>query len=63
MTRSFRGDLRYEPEPQGASFIVELSPAISESMKETYGTADQDFAGGRPQPVPGQPQPVASSRT
>jgi len=63
MTRSFRGDLRYEPEPQGSSFIVELSPAISESMKETYGTANPDFAGGRSQPVPGQPQPVASSRT
>jgi two-component system, LuxR family, sensor kinase FixL len=63
MTRSFRGDLRYEPEPQGSSFMVELSPAISESMKETYGTADPDFAGGRSQPVPGQPQPVASSRT
>ena len=25
--RSFRGDLRYEPEPDGSSFIVELSPA------------------------------------
>ena len=23
--RSFRGDLRYEPEPEGSSFIVELS--------------------------------------
>jgi two-component system sensor kinase FixL len=63
MTRSFRGDLRYEPEPQGSSFIVELSPAISESMKDSYGTADPDLAGGRSQPVPGQPQPVASSRT
>ena len=62
MTRSFRGDLRYEPEPEGSSFIVELSQAISESMKETYGAADPDFAGGRSQPVPGQPQPVASSR-
>jgi len=63
MTRSFRGDLRYEPEPEGSSFIVELSQAISESMKETYGAADPDFAGGRSQPVPGQPQPVASGRT
>ena len=62
MLRSFRGDLRYEPEPQGSSFIVELSPVVSESMKEAYGTADPDFAGGRSQPVPGQPQPVASSR-
>ena len=63
MTRSFRGDLRYEPEAQGSSFIVELSPAISESMKDSYGTADPDLAGGRSQSVPGQPQPVASSRT
>jgi len=63
MTRSFRGDLRYEPEPQGSSFVVELSPAISESMKETYGTADPAFAGGRSQPLSGQPQPVTSSRT
>jgi PAS domain S-box-containing protein len=62
MMRSFRGDLRYEPEAQGSSFIVEFSPVLSESMKETYGTADPDFAGGRSQPVPGQPQPVASSR-
>ena len=63
MTRSFRGDLRYEPEPKGSSFIVELSPAISESIKDSYGAADSDPAGGRPQPVPGQPQPLASSRT
>jgi PAS domain S-box-containing protein len=62
MTRSFRGDLRYEPEPQGSSFVVELSPVLSESMKEDYGTGDPDSAGGRSQPVPGQSQPVASSR-
>jgi signal transduction histidine kinase len=62
MMRSFRGDLRYEPEPQGSCFIVELSPVFSESMKEAYGTADPNLAGGRSQPVPGQPQPVASSR-
>jgi two-component system sensor kinase FixL len=62
LMRSFRGDLRYEPEPQGSSFIVELSPVLSESMKEAYGTADPDSAGRRSQPVPGQPQPVASSR-
>jgi len=62
LTRSFRGDLRYEPEPQGSSFIVELSPVLSEGMKEAYGTTDSDLAGGRSQPVPGQSQPVASSR-
>ena len=27
LMRSFRGDLRYEPEPRGAIFVVELSPA------------------------------------
>src|SRR5258708_38084700 len=26
LMRSFRGDLRYEPEPRGATFVVELSP-------------------------------------
>jgi len=62
LTRSFRGDLRYEPEPQGSSFVVELSPVLSESMKEDYGTGDPDSARGRSQPIPGQPQPVASSR-
>ena len=62
LMRSFRGDLRYEPEPEGSSFIVELSPVLSESMKEAYDRADPDSAGGRSQPVPGQPQPLASSR-
>ena len=52
--RSFRGDLRYEPEPHGASFIVELSPV--------YGTGDPNFTGRRPQPVSGEPQPVVGGR-
>jgi len=59
--RSFRGDLRYEPEAQGSSFIVELSPALS-GGKETYGPADPDSIGGRSQPVSREPQPVAPIR-
>ena len=61
--RSFRGDLRYEPEPDGSSFVVELSPLLSEMRKERYGSGDPDFIGRRSQPLPGEPQPVARSRT
>jgi two-component system sensor kinase FixL len=65
--RSFRGDLRYEPEPDGSSFIVELSPAAVEvagaEPKDIYGNPDPDLTGGRSQPVPRGPQPVAGSRT
>ena len=60
-TRTFRGDLRYEPEPHGSSFVVELSPALP-GGKETYGPADPDSIGGRSRPVPREPQPVAPSR-
>jgi two-component system sensor kinase FixL len=56
--RSFRGDLRYEPEPGGSSFIVELSPAVGENSE----TTGPDSARGRPQPVSGEPEPVARSR-
>lgn len=62
--RSFRGDLRYEPEAHGSSFIVELSAAIGagrESLREIHGTTDPDSAHRRPQPVPGEPEPVARS--
>jgi signal transduction histidine kinase len=60
--RSFRGDLRYEPEPQGSSFIVDLSPALS-GGKESYGQRDPDSVGGRSQPLSREPQPVAPVRT
>jgi C4-dicarboxylate-specific signal transduction histidine kinase len=49
--RSFRGDLKFEPEPDGASFIVELTRAGAEKepvAKETYEAANSDSAGGRP---------------
>ncbi|HWF10689.1 MAG TPA: ATP-binding protein [Bryobacteraceae bacterium] len=56
--RSFRGDLRYEPEPVGSSFIVELSRVMAgskdarEVSREGNGRADPDIAHRRPQPVP-----------
>jgi two-component system sensor kinase FixL len=59
--RSFRGDLRYEPGPNGSNFILELSAAITttedqvagQDGQEKYGTTDPDTAGRRPQPVSG----------
>ncbi len=54
--RSFRGDLRYEPGPDGSTFVVELSP-VSELDAD-----DKNTAGGRSQPVSGEPQPVAPGR-
>ena len=66
LVRSFRGDLRYEPEPYGAGdqkgsmFVVELSPVLTANLKEIYGPGNPDSAGGRSQPVPGQPQPVVA---
>lgn len=60
--RSFRGDLKYEPEPGGSRFIVELSAALPGNGKETYGPGHPDSIGGRPQPVPGGAQPVARGR-
>jgi len=60
--RSFRGDLRFEAEPDGSSFIVELSPVLAALDKEAYGNGDQDSVGRRPRPVPREPQPVAPGR-
>jgi signal transduction histidine kinase len=64
--RSFRGDLRYEPEMDGSSFIVEVSPVLSGArdeagLTENYGATDPDSARGRSQPVSGEPQPLARS--
>jgi signal transduction histidine kinase len=58
--RSFRGELRYEPETVGSSFIVELSRVLSE--KDNYAATDTDSAGGRSQSVPGESQPFTRSR-
>lgn len=60
--RSFRGDLHYEPEVDGSSFIVELSSVVAADDKGGYGSGDPDSISRRPQPVPGEPQPVAGSR-
>ncbi|MDQ6707966.1 MAG: PAS domain-containing sensor histidine kinase [Acidobacteriota bacterium] len=60
--RSFRGDLRYESEPGGSRFIVELSAALPGNGMETYGPGNPDSIGGRPQLVPRGAQPVARSR-
>jgi PAS domain S-box-containing protein len=61
--RSFRGDLRFEPEPHGASFIVELSPVADANGANGDATANQNLVGGRPQLVPRESEPVAGSRT
>jgi PAS domain S-box-containing protein len=61
--RTFRGDLRYEPEPDGSSFIVELSPLLSGAGKESHESGDQDSVGRRSRLVPGEPQPAAPGRT
>jgi signal transduction histidine kinase len=68
--RSFRGDLRYEPDADGSSFVVELStvaPAAAERVtpdratKNSNGKTDPDSADRRPQPLSGEPEPVARS--
>jgi two-component system sensor kinase FixL len=61
--RSFRGDLRYEPEPGGSSFIVELSPLLAGTGKEHHGPGDQDSDSGRSRLVSREPQPAAPGRT
>jgi two-component system, LuxR family, sensor kinase FixL len=60
--RSFRGDLHYEPEIGGATFVVELSPAIRESKNDTYEQRNPAIADRRSQPFPGEPQPASSDR-
>jgi two-component system, LuxR family, sensor kinase FixL len=67
--RSFRGDVRFEPESRGSSFIVELSPAPDANGLEsglpsdaTAAAANSNSPGGRPQLVPRKSEPVAGSR-
>jgi two-component system sensor kinase FixL len=62
LMRSFRGDLHYEPETGGSSFVVELSSAPRESKNEDYEQRNSDIADRRPQPVPREPQPAAPDR-
>jgi PAS domain S-box-containing protein len=58
--RSFKGDLHYEPETGGSTFVVELSPAPRESKNDTYEQRDSDIADRRSRPVPREPQPASS---
>jgi signal transduction histidine kinase len=63
--RSFRGDLRYEAESGGSSFVVDLSPApagerLGDKLVDGY-EADTNSARGRPQSVPREPEPIARS--
>jgi signal transduction histidine kinase len=60
--RSFRGELRYEKETDGSSFVVELSPAVSNDGKDTNGPANPDSVGGRSQLVSREPQPATPGR-
>jgi two-component system, LuxR family, sensor kinase FixL len=62
LMRSFKGDLHYEPETGGSTFVVELSPPVRESKNETYEQRNSTIADRRPQPVPREPQPAASDR-
>ena len=60
--RSFRGDLRYEPEIDGSTFVVELSSALREREDDSNEHRDSDTAGGRPQPLSGEPEQASSNR-
>jgi two-component system sensor kinase FixL len=60
--RSFKGDLHYEPEAGGSTFVVELSPALRESKNDNYEQRDSHTVDRRSQPVPREPQPASSDR-
>ena len=60
--RSFKGDLRYQPETGGSTFVVELSTAARESKNDDYEQQHSNIADRRPQPVPGEPQPASTDR-
>jgi C4-dicarboxylate-specific signal transduction histidine kinase len=60
--RSFKGDLHYEPEIGGSTFVVELSSAPRESKNDDYDRRNSDIADRRSQPVSRKPQPASSDR-
>jgi two-component system sensor kinase FixL len=62
LMRSFKGDLHYEPENDGSTFVVELSPALKETKNDSYEPRHSDTADRRPQSVPGEPQPASTDR-
>jgi two-component system, LuxR family, sensor kinase FixL len=62
LMRSFKGDLHYEPETGGSSFVVELATATRESKNDSHEHRNSDIADRRSQSVPREPQPAASDR-
>jgi PAS domain S-box-containing protein len=60
--RSFKGDLHYEPETGGSTFVVQLSASMRESKSDNYEQQNSGTADRRSQPVPGEPQPASSDR-
>jgi PAS domain S-box-containing protein len=60
--RSFKGDLHYESEIGGSTFVVELSPAVRESNNDDYEQRDSDIAGRRSRPLSGEPEPASTDR-
>ena len=61
--RSFRGDLRYRPVPDGAAFLVDLSPAFPNPNLSTHDDEQNStLADRRSRPLPRESQPAASSR-
>jgi two-component system, LuxR family, sensor kinase FixL len=50
--RSFKGDLYYEPETEGSTFVVQLSAAMRESKNDKYEQQNTGTADRRSQPVP-----------
>ncbi len=63
LMRSFRGDLRYEPETGGATFVVDLSPATRESKHDDhYEQRNTNIADRRPRPFPRESQPASPDR-
>jgi two-component system sensor kinase FixL len=57
--RSFRGELRYEPDVEGSTFVVELSPAPSGAENSEHAPADSNSADRRSQSLSREPQPAA----
>jgi two-component system, LuxR family, sensor kinase FixL len=57
--RSFKGDLFYEPDEGGSTFVVELAPAPRENKNDSDEHRDSDSDNRRPQPLSREPQPTS----
>jgi two-component system, LuxR family, sensor kinase FixL len=57
--RSFKGDLFYEPEEGGSTFVVELAPAPRENKNDSDEHRDSNPDNRRPQPFSREPQPTS----